>query len=69
MQVSEVLLAKVRGMAAEAGGPETLDGLDHHYYEREIVGRVLAREEVSITEVVEAVTWLREFLNSQEALK
>lgn len=66
MKVNTVLTDKVLQMAAEIGLP-VLNGLDRNYYERGIVDRVVAREEISITEAVEVITWLRKEINRQEA--
>jgi hypothetical protein len=66
MKVNKVLTDKILQMAEEVG-QEILNGLDHNYYEREIVDRVVAGQEISITEAVEAITFLREEITRQEA--
>lgn len=66
MKVNKILTDKIISMADEVGR-ERLNGLDRNYYERDIIDRVRSGEEISITEAVEAVTWLREEINRQEA--
>jgi hypothetical protein len=65
MKVNKVLTDKIITMAEEIG-QSVLDGLDRNYYERDIVDRVQAGEEISITEAVEAITWLREEINDRQ---
>lgn len=58
MDVIRQLLDKIVLMADEVGQAE-LDSKTDHYYEREVIDRVRTRQQISITEAIDAVTYLR----------
>lgn len=61
MEVIKPLLEKIKAMAEEVGIGR-LNGLDSNYYEREIVDKVIAGDQISITEAVDVVTFLRSII-------
>jgi len=64
MEVIKVLTDKIKAMAEAAGDLSALPG---NYYEREIVEKVQAGDQIGVSEAVDVVMFLRTVLTSQEA--
>lgn len=58
MQVIQVLLDKIVHMSEGLD----LDSKTDHYYERGVVDMVKAREDIGITEAIDAITYLRSLI-------